>query len=89
MASVLENRGASVQHSKTGWEESEVKQERRKEKEIFARLIIGHTSLHTLYKTGKHSTGKCAHCNQPETVGHVILHKVHNAEKSSFSLSDI
>ena len=41
---------------------------------IITRLRIGHTGLsHTLYKIGKHQTGKCMRGSEPETVEHVLL----------------
>lgn len=41
---------------------------------MFTRLQFGHTGLNgSLYKIGKHSTGKCAFCGVIETVEHVLL----------------
>lgn len=38
------------------------------------RLRIGHTTLNqSLYKIGKHETGKCEKCGYPETVNHILL----------------
>ncbi|XP_050975638.1 uridine 5'-monophosphate synthase isoform X1 [Labeo rohita] len=46
----------------------------RREENIITRLRIGHTGLNsTLYRIGKHPTGECRHCNQQETVEHVLL----------------
>lgn len=47
---------------------------KRREESLITRLRIGHTGLNlSLYKIGKHPTGKCTYCNQPETVEHVLL----------------
>jgi len=36
--------------------------------------VTRHTGLNiSLYKIGKHPTGKCTHCNEPETVEHVLF----------------
>ncbi len=41
---------------------------------IISRLRIGHTALnHSLYKIGKHESGKCDKCGQLETVMHIIF----------------
>ena len=47
---------------------------KRREENVISRMRIGHTGLnHTLSIIGKHPTGKCIHCSQPETVEHVLL----------------
>lgn len=47
---------------------------KRREENVISRMRIGHTGLnHTLSRIGKHPTGKCIHCSQPETVEHVLL----------------
>ena len=46
----------------------------QREEIILTRLRIGHAGLnHTLSKMGKHPTGLCSQCTQPETVQHVLL----------------
>ena len=46
----------------------------RKEDTIISRIRIGHTRLnHSLFKIGKHKTGKCNYCNQAETIEHVLI----------------
>ncbi len=38
-------------------------------------MRFGHTRLNsTLYKMGKHDTGRCEFCGQEESMGHVILY---------------
>ena len=62
---------------------------KRREENIITRLRIGHTGLnHTLHKIGKHPTGNCTHCNQPETVEHVLLHcKKYDTQRKNLSQS--
>lgn len=59
------------------------------EENIITRLRIGHSGLnHTLHKIGKHPTGNCTHCNQPETVEHVLLHcKKYDTQRKNLSQS--
>lgn len=46
----------------------------RKEETIITRLRFGHTGLNgSLFKIGKHETGRCEYCGQEETVKHVII----------------
>lgn len=46
----------------------------RKKDVIITRLRIGHTALnYSLYKIGKHDTGKCDNCGELETVQHILL----------------
>lgn len=46
----------------------------RRKDVIITRLRIGHTSLnYSLYKIGKHESGKCDNCGELETVNHIIL----------------
>ncbi len=46
----------------------------RKKDVIISRLRIGHTALnHSLYKIGKHESGKCDKCGPLETVMHIIF----------------
>jgi len=46
----------------------------RKKDVIIMRLRIGHTALnYSLYKIGKHDTGKCDKCGELETVQHILL----------------
>ncbi len=46
----------------------------RKKDVIISRLRIGHTALnHSLYKIGKHESGKCDKCGLLETVMHIIF----------------
>ena len=46
----------------------------RREEAIFPRLRIGHTGINkTLHIIGKHPTGRCIHCDQHESVQHVLL----------------
>ena len=47
----------------------------RKEETIISRLRFGHTSLNsTLFKIGKHNSGRCEYCNEEETLEHVMLY---------------
>ena len=44
----------------------------RKEETIISRLRFGHTRLNsTLFKIGKHNSGRCEYCNEEETLEHV------------------
>ncbi len=46
----------------------------RKKDVIIARLRIGHTALnHSLYKIGKHESGRCDKCGPLETVMHILF----------------
>ena len=46
----------------------------RKEDTIISRIRIGHTRLnHSLFKIGKHKTGKCKYCDQAKTIEHVLI----------------
>lgn len=46
----------------------------RREQVVLARLRIGHTHLNsTLKMLGKHLTGMCEECHQPETVQHALV----------------
>ncbi len=45
----------------------------RKKDVIISRLRIGHTALNSLYKIGKHESGKCDKCEQLETVMHILF----------------
>ncbi len=46
----------------------------RKKYVIISRLRIGHTALnHSLYKIGKHESGKCDKCGELETVMHILF----------------
>lgn len=46
----------------------------RKEYTIISCIRIGHTRLnHSLFEIGKHESGKCIYCNQPETIEHVLM----------------
>ena len=46
----------------------------RKEDTIVSRIRIGHTRLnYSLFKIGKHDTGKCNYCDQAETIEHVLI----------------
>lgn len=46
----------------------------RKEEAVITRLRIGHSGLNkALHTIGKHPTGSCAHCNNQESVQHVLL----------------
>ncbi len=46
----------------------------RKKDVIISRLRIGHTALnHSLYKIGKHESGKCDKCGEFETVMHILF----------------
>jgi len=46
----------------------------RKEDTIISGIRIGHTRLnHSLFKIGKHKTGKCNYCDQAETIEHVLI----------------
>jgi len=43
---------------------------------IMSRLRFGHTGLNsTLFKIGKHNTGRCEYCEQQET-SHDTLYKI-------------
>ena len=45
---------------------------KRRDENIITRFRIGHAVLnYSLHKIGKHPTGKCQYCYQPETVEHV------------------
>ena len=47
---------------------------KRKEQVIMTRMRIGHTNLNgTLKIIGKHPTGLCQKCQQPETVQHILI----------------
>ncbi len=46
----------------------------RREETVITRLRIGHTGLNkTMHLIGKHTNGLCTHCNQPESVKHIII----------------
>ncbi len=46
----------------------------RRDEIVISRMRFGHTRLNsTLYKMGKHDTGRCEFCGQVESVEHVIL----------------
>ncbi len=46
----------------------------RRDEIVISRMRFGHTRLNsTLYKMGKHDTGRCDFCGQEESVEHVIL----------------
>lgn len=46
----------------------------RREETVITWLRIEHTGLnYTLYRIGKHPDGKCAHCDQLESVQHGLL----------------
>ena len=76
---------------------------KRRDESIITRLRIGHTGLnYSLHKIGKHPTGKCQHCYQPETVEHVLVNcseynaqrdhlfqTLSKAEHTNFSLSGL
>ena len=76
---------------------------KRRDESITTRLRIGHTGLnYSLHKIGKHPTGKCQHCYQPETVEHVLVNcseynaqrdhlfqTLSKAEHTNFSLSGL
>lgn len=57
----------------------------RREGSIITRMRIGHTGLnHTLHKIGKHPTGQCIHCNQQETIEHILFHcSKYNKERNN------
>lgn len=41
---------------------------------MLTRLRIGHSGLNrSLFRIGKHQTGGCDYCGQPETVEHVLI----------------
>ncbi len=47
----------------------------RRDEIVISRMRFGHTRLNsTLYKMGKHDTGRCEFCGQEESVEHVILY---------------
>ncbi len=47
----------------------------RRDERVISRMGFGHTRLNsTLYKMGKHDTGRCEFCGQEESVEHVILY---------------
>ena len=49
----------------------------RKEENLITRLRIGHTGLnYTLKVIGKHQTGNCDYCSQPETACFISLQTV-------------
>ena len=56
---------------------------KRRDESITTRLRIGHTGLnYSLHKIGKHPTGKCQSCYQPETVAHVSVNcNEYNAQR--------
>ncbi len=46
------------------------------EMKVISRMRFGHTRLNsTLYKMGKHDTGRCEFCGQEQSVEHVILYE--------------
>lgn len=46
----------------------------QREEAVMIHLKIRHTGLNkTLHIIGKHPTGICAYCNQPESVQHVVM----------------
>jgi len=46
---------------------------KRRDETIISRLRFGHTGLNsTLFKIGKHNTGRCEYCE--ETIEHVMIH---------------
>lgn len=46
----------------------------RREEAMLTRLRIGHSGLNrSLFRIGKHQTGGCDYCGQPETVEHVLI----------------
>lgn len=46
----------------------------RKEDIIISRLRIGHSGLnYSLFKIGKHATGKCRNCDELETIEHILF----------------
>ena len=45
----------------------------RREETVISRLRFGHTGLNaSLFMVGKHDTGRCDHCEEQETVDHVM-----------------
>uniref|UniRef100_A0A8C2HUK7 Uncharacterized protein n=1 Tax=Cyprinus carpio TaxID=7962 RepID=A0A8C2HUK7_CYPCA len=47
----------------------------RRDEIVISRMRFGHTRLNgTLYKMGKHDTGRCTFCGQEETVEHVMIY---------------
>ena len=55
----------------------------RREESIIHRLRIGSCLLNeTLYKLKRHDSGKCSHCDVPETVPHYLLDcSIHNEHR--------
>jgi len=46
----------------------------RREEAVLTRLRIGHSGLNkSLFIIGKHHTGACEFCSQPETAEHVLI----------------
>ncbi len=55
---------------------------KQREENVITCLRIGHTGLnYTLYKTGKHPTGKSTRCSQAETDEHV-QHRKYNIKRN-------
>ncbi len=45
----------------------------RRDEMVISRMRFGHTRFNsTLYKMGKHDTGRCEFCGQEESVEHVL-----------------
>lgn len=65
----------------------------RREETIISRLRFGHTRLNgTLFKMGKHNSGRCEFCQEEETIEHVMLHcqkYVVERRKMVFNLKEI
>ncbi|XP_015260458.1 PREDICTED: uncharacterized protein LOC107104854 [Cyprinodon variegatus] len=54
----------------------------RREQGMFSRIRLGHTRLNaSLHVIGKHPTGKCDMCSQPETIEHVLFEYIKYASQ--------